>query len=143
MGRLDLFRQASAYTVASAAAFAVDFLLLAAMVSLIGMPYLAAAAISFGAGTLFVYWASIRHIFEFRRVGNRRHEFAVFLSIGALGLLINLVVIYFSVDILQLHYLVGKCGAAGLTFVLNFMLRRWMLFTAWPCSNNPASSDAG
>ena len=143
MARPELFRQAGAYTVVSAVAFAVDLLLLAVLVSLLGVPYLAAATISFGAGTLLVYWASIRHIFEFRRVENVRHEFAAFVSIGVLGLIINLSVIYFSVDILQLHYLVGKCGAAGFTFMMNFMVRRWMLFTAWPHSDHSASSDAG
>lgn len=127
-----LVREASAYVIASAIAFAIDFSLLAALVSLLGVPYLVAAALSFIVGTLFVYWASIRHVFEYRRVEDARRELAIFVAIGVLGLLVNLGVLAIAVGTFGLHYLVGKCVAAGATFTLNFALRRWVLFTAWP-----------
>ena len=72
----------SSYVTASAIAFAIDFCLLAALVSFAGVPYLAAAAISFAAGTVFVYWASVTRIFDFRRIGNPPREFGIFLAIG-------------------------------------------------------------
>jgi len=127
-----LVREASAYVIASAIAFAIDFSLLAVQVSLLGVPFLAAATLSFLAGTLFVYWASIRHVFEYRRVEDARRELAIFIAIGVLGLLVNLGVLYVAVETFGLHYLIGKCVAAGATFTLNFALRRTVLFSVWP-----------
>ena len=128
---MRLVRELSGYAVATALAFAVDFGTLALLVSVLGVPYLAAAAIAFVVGTALMYWAATRHIFEFRRVADPRKEFSVFLAIGAAGLAVNLVVIYAAVEYLDLHYLAGKIGAGTLTFGLNFALRRLLLFTSW------------
>jgi len=131
-----LARELIPYIVASGAGLALDVSLLWLQVSVVGVPYLAAAAISFLSGTALVYWASIRHIFGFRRLASARNEFAVFLSIGLVGLAINLGVIYIGVSRLGLHYLPAKIGAAGFTFLANFAMRRWLLFTRWdgPCA---------
>jgi putative flippase GtrA len=124
-----LARQATGYIGASALALAVDFLLLSLLVSVLQLPYLIAAAMSFLAGTVVVYWLSIRHVFDYRRLADWRHEFAVFAGLGMAGLAVNLTAMYLLVDGLGLHYLVAKIGAAGFTFVANFLLRRWMLFS--------------
>jgi putative flippase GtrA len=124
-------RELSGYALATALAFAVDVGTLALLVSVLGVPYLAAAAIAFVVGTAFMYWAATRHVFAFRRVSDPRMEFTVFLAIGAAGLAVNLLVIYVAVEILHLHYLVGKIGSGGFTFGLNFILRRVLLFTPW------------
>jgi putative flippase GtrA len=129
-------RQVTGYVGASALALAVDVLLLWLLVSGFRVPYLAAAFISFSAGTVVVYWLSIRHVFDYRRLEDWRPEFAVFAALGLVGLAVNLTVMYSLVDGLGLHYLVAKVGAAGFTFITNFLLRRWMLFT-------PRSKSAG
>ena len=126
-----LLKEAGGYVAASAAAFVLDIGLLAIQVSLLGIPYLPAAAIAFLAGTVFVYWASIRHVFEFRRLEDARLEFGFFLAVGVAGLAVNLVAMYAAVDGLGLHYLLAKIGAAGLTFGVNFGLRRLFLFSRW------------
>jgi len=124
-----LLRQATGYVGASALAFAIDFLLLSLLVSGLGVPYLAAAAASFMAGTVVVYYASVRHVFDYRRLEDWRQEFAVFAGLGLAGLAVNLAAMYALVSGLGLHYLVAKVGAAGFTFSANFLLRRWMLFS--------------
>ena len=126
-----LARELIPYIGASAAALALDVSLLWLQVSVIGVPYLAAAAVSFLGGTVFVYWASVRHIFGFRRLASARNEFVLFVAVGLVGLAINLGVIYVGVSRLGLHYLVAKGGAAGFTFLANFAMRRWLLFTPW------------
>jgi len=138
-----LLRQATGYVGASALAFGVDVALLTALVSGLGTPYLAAAAMSFLAGTVVVYWFSIRHVFDYRRVEDWRHEFAVFAALGALSLVINLAVMYALVTGLGVHYLVAKFGAAVCTFVANFLMRRWMLFTPRGATGRGPASDTG
>jgi putative flippase GtrA len=128
---MRLARELIRYVGASAAALALDLSLLWLQVAVIGVPYLAAAAISFLCGTALVYWASVSHVFGFRRLESARNEFAVFLAVGLVGLAINLGVIHIGVSRLGLHYLLAKVGAAGCTFLANFAMRRWLLFTPW------------
>jgi putative flippase GtrA len=124
-----MLRESVVYTAGATAAFATDFGLLWALVELTGLHYLVAATISFLAGTVVVYWVSVRHAFQYRRVADRRAEFGYFASIGAAGVLLNLGLMFVLVEWLSLHYLVAKVGSAAITFVTNFGLRRWCLFS--------------
>jgi putative flippase GtrA len=135
--------QAAGYASASALAFAVDIVLLWLLVGVGGMAYLPAAATSFMAGTVVVYALSIRHVFDYRRLGDWRHEFAVFTALGLVGLLLNLAVMFGLVSGIGLHYLVAKVGAAGCTFAVNFLMRRWMLFTRRTASRAARSTKMG
>lgn len=124
-----LLRESVIYTAGAAAAFATDFGLLWALVEKAGLHYLLAATISFLAGTVVVYWVSIRHAFRFRRIEDRRAEFGYFATIGAVGVLLNLVLMFVLVDWIALHYLAAKVCAATITFVTNFGMRKWLLFS--------------
>jgi putative flippase GtrA len=123
-------------------AFGVDIAVLTVLVSVLRVPYLAAAAVSFMAGTVVVYWLSIHHVFDHRRLDDWRSEFSIFALLGTLGLLVNLCVMYALVTGLGLHYLLGKVGAAGCSFVANFVLRRWMLFSPRTAVAHPQGDEA-
>lgn len=126
----QLVRDAILYSAASGVALAVDVGLLWVLVERFGLYYLAAATISFVAGTVVVYLLSIGYIFRERRVEDRRIEFGAFAAIGALGVLVNLAVLKVAVDTFHVHYLLGKLASVVFTFSLNFGLRRTLLFTA-------------
>ena len=136
---IRLLSELGGYVGASAIALGLDIGLLALLVSGLGIPYLVAAATSFLAGTLFVYWASVRHVFGYRRLESASNEFAIFLTIGLVGLSVNLVAMYAAVSKVGLHYLLAKLLAAGFTFLANFAMRRWLLFTPWGSAGAQAS----
>jgi putative flippase GtrA len=122
-------RESVIYAAGAVAAFVTDFGLLWALVEKAELHYLLAATISFLAGTVVVYWVSIRHAFRFRRIADRRVEFGYFATIGAVGILLNLFLMFVLVDGLALHYLAAKVCSAAITFVINFGMRRWLLFS--------------
>lgn len=124
-----LLRESVIYAAGAAGAFATDFGLLWALVEKAGLHYLLAATISFLAGTVVVYWVSIRHAFRFRRIADRRAEFGYFAMIGAVGILLNLFLMFALVDWLGLHYLAAKVCSAAVTFLTNFGMRKWLLFS--------------
>lgn len=125
-----LIKEVLLYSAASGLAMVVDVGLLWLLVEKAGMYYLFAASFGFLAGTVVVYLLSVSAIFRHRRVSDRRLEFGVFAAVGALGLLVNLVVLKVAVDGLDAHYMLGKVASIIFTFSLNFGLRRTLLFSA-------------
>jgi putative flippase GtrA len=123
-----IMREALGYALASLCALLADFAVLALLVQVCGWWYIAAATVSFLSGMLTVYLLSVRFVFKNHRLTDRRAEFVSFGAIGALGLAINVGVIYMLVSRLAIHYLVAKCVAAGFTFTFNFFARRQLLF---------------
>jgi len=123
-----LIREALRYTAVSACALLVDITILWILVHYFSWWYLGAATISFLVGLLVGYALSVTLVFKYRRLKDPRLEFASFAGIGAVGVAINAAAISFGVKYLGLHYLIAKCGAAGFTFVWNFVARRQLLF---------------
>jgi putative flippase GtrA len=121
-------QEAIRYSAVSACAFIIDITVLFILVHYLFWWYVAAATASFLVGLLFGYVLSVTRVFKYRRLKDRRIEFASFAGIGLVGIAINVAVISFGVKILGLHYLIAKCGAAALTFVWNFAARRQFLF---------------
>jgi putative flippase GtrA len=123
-----LIQEALGYTAASAFTLIVDIAILWTLVHRFSWPYLAAAAASFSVGLLVAYALSVTTVFRYRRLKNQPLELASFVAVGVVGPAINAVAMFFGVRYLRVHYLAAKCGAAGLTLVWNFAVRRQLLF---------------
>ena len=126
---MRIAREVISYAAVSVIAFACDFGTLAFLVQVLHWHYLLAASAAFMVGALVAYLLSVRYVFRFRRIEDRRVEFAGFAAIGAFGLAVNTGVMFAGVEWLQLHYLLAKVLAGGFTFVLNYVVRRVTLFT--------------
>jgi putative flippase GtrA len=116
------------YGAASACAFVVDAAILWALVHFLSWGYLPAATTSFLVGAVVAYQLSTMIAFKQHRLTSRKAEFASFVAIGGIGLLVNGAVMFIGVNLLGLHYLIAKCVAAGFTFTCNFIARRQILF---------------
>jgi putative flippase GtrA len=123
-----VIQEAIRYAAVSACALVIDITVLFILVHYLSWWYVAAATMSFLIGLLVAYALSITLAFKYRRLEDPRIEFASFAGIGMIGVAINAAVIYFGVTALGVHYLLAKCGAAGFTFVWNFIARRELLF---------------
>jgi putative flippase GtrA len=123
-----VIQEAVGYTAVSACALCADVAILYVLVHYFSWWYLAAATVSFLVGLLLGYALSVALVFKYRRLRNRRTEFASFAAIGIVGVAINAAAMAVGVKRLGLHYLVAKCGAAGFTFLWNFTARRQFLF---------------
>jgi putative flippase GtrA len=116
------------YGAASACALIVDVAILWALVHFLSWGYLPAATTSFLVGAVVAYQLSTTIAFKQHRLTSRKTEFASFVAIGGVGLLVNGTVIFIGVNLLGMHYLIAKCVAAGFTFTCNFIARRQILF---------------
>jgi putative flippase GtrA len=118
------------YLAASVASLGLDFGLLWLLTERAGLHYLSSAAISYSAGCVLHYAISVTLVFRARRVADWRKEFVGFFAIGLLGLVANQLMLKAAVEVAGLGYLLGKVAATGLGFVLTFVTRRALLFTA-------------
>jgi putative flippase GtrA len=118
------------YLAASVASLGLDFGLLWLLTERAGLHYLTSAALSYSAGCALHYAISVTLVFRARRVADRRMEFAGFFAIGLLGLAANQLVLKAAVELAGVGYLLGKVAATGVSFVLTFVTRRAVLFTA-------------
>jgi putative flippase GtrA len=120
-------QEAIKYAAVSACALIIDITILFFLVHYLSWWYVTGATTSFLVGLLVGYVLSITLVFKYRRLEDSRLEFASFVVIGVVGVAINAAVISLGVK-MGLHYLIAKCGAAGFTFVWNFLARRQFLF---------------
>jgi putative flippase GtrA len=125
---IKFLKELLGYGAASGCALAVDVAVLWALVHFWSWEYLPAATTSFLIGAVIAYQISTTIVFKQHRLTSRKTEFASFVAIGGVGLLVNAGVIYIGVNLLGLHYLIAKCVAAGFTFTCNFIMRRQLLF---------------
>jgi putative flippase GtrA len=121
----DLFK----YAFASLAALGADYAVLTLCHKLLGMNYLAAAAIGFTCGLGVVYVLTVRYVFDDRRRFGAGPELIGFLITGVIGLTLNEALMGLFVGHFGLAVAFAKVPTAGLVFSFNFLTRRALLFS--------------
>jgi putative flippase GtrA len=129
-----LLRETWRYLAVSVAALAVDYGLLVALTELGHIHYLTSSVLSYCTGAVLAYVLSVTLVFSHRRVTDRRLEFLAFFAIGLLGLAATQVMLVAGVDGLGLNYMQAKIVAIGVSFALNYLARRALLFTTAPAA---------
>lgn len=114
--------------VVSVIAFIADFGMLVVFKEFLGIHYLLAAALSFGVGVVVNYTLSVRWVFADRKLASRHAEFIIFLTICAIGLGLNLMIIAGMVQFLNIDYRVAKIVATIVVFFWNFIARKKILY---------------
>ena len=116
------------YGLVSIVALGADAGLLLVLTHFTPVPYLLAATGSFISGAFVAYALSVRYVFTQRRIPHRGAELLAFCLLGLAGLVVNDLVIAALVEWAHSGILLAKMGAAGCTFLVNFLLRRQLLF---------------
>jgi len=124
-----LYVQFIGYLFASAIALAVDICLLYVLTEYFHYYYLISATISFLSGIAITYILSKLYIFNKTKIKNKSVEFAVFLLIGVIGLLLNNIFIYIFTEYFGLYYMFSKCIVVVVTYLWNFFARKKFIFS--------------
>jgi putative flippase GtrA len=126
--RWRIAREFFRYLWAGGLAFGSDLLVLVALTELAGLNYLVSNVFGFAVGLATSYLLCVRWVFERRRFQAASREFAVFTVVALVGLGINEAVMWGLVEKAGLHYTLAKVLATGFAFVVNFFLRKAVLF---------------
>lgn len=122
-----LIRQIWRFGLTGGLCFLIDYLLLALLVEIAGVPTLASSAISFSVSVAVNYLLSVRYVFERRAELSRLRELTVFLVLSLAGLGFNQLLMYLGTVGLGVHYLLVKLAATAIVMVYNFISRKLFL----------------
>lgn len=129
----DLFGQLIRYAVSGGIAFLVDASLLYCVTTIGGLHYLIGAACGSLAGIVCTYLLSVTWIFDQRRIANRKVEFLVFALIAIVGIGLTQLFMWLFTDVLfqnREYYLYSKLITTVIVSLVNFILKKCLLFTA-------------
>lgn len=121
-----LFLQMFKFGIVGAFAFLIDYAVLYMLTEWIGIYYLISSIISFCVSMVFNYILSIKWVFSVKRKQTIK-EIIIFWILSIIGLLINQLVMYISVDHLNIYYMIAKLIATFIVMIWNFVTRKLFL----------------
>ena len=121
-----LISQFFKFGVVGVIAFIVDYLSLYLLTEFLNVYYLISSIISFLLSITVNYILSIKWVFDIKKKQSFK-DVIVFTLLSAIGLLINLLVMYLSVEVLKIHYMIGKLIATFIVMIWNFVTRKMFL----------------
>ena len=125
-----LIEQILKFGVVGVVAFLIDYGVLMLLSQLLGMDPVLSAGISFCVSVVFNYVASMRFVFTHRDDMSRQREFAIFIVLSVVGLIINELCMIAGVSVLgdsALAVTATKVFATAVVMVWNFVSRkRWL-----------------
>jgi len=108
--------------------FLVDFLILFTLTEAAGVNYLWSNFASVTVGIVMSYLLCIKWVFKDRRYNQVVLEFPVFVLLSVIGLALNEILLWSLVEFAAVHYLVAKVVVTLAVFVINFGLKKMILF---------------
>ncbi len=122
-----LIEQIMKFGVVGVIAFVIDYGLMVLLTEAFGVDYLLSATVSFIVSVTFNYLASMRYVFTHKEGLSRRREFAIFVVLSVIGLIINDACMYLGTTVLAVDYRLTKIGATLIVMVWNFVTRKKFL----------------
>jgi len=117
------------YFFASGIALFIDVSVLFILTEYFKLYYILSATISFLLGILITYILSKFYIFNKTKINNRINEFAVFLIIGVIGLILNNIFLYILTEYCKIYYMLSKFFVIIITYLWNYFARKKFIFS--------------
>ncbi len=122
-----LIEQILKFGVVGGIAFVIDFGVMVALTELAGLDPVVSATISFVVSVVFNYLASMRFVFARREDMGRGREFAIFVVLSVVGLVINDALMWAGTNLTPIDYRIVKIAATAIVMVWNFVTRKVFL----------------
>ncbi|PXV87284.1 putative flippase GtrA [Lachnotalea glycerini] len=122
-----LIEQIMKFGVVGFLCFFIDYFVLFAATEYLGINYLISSAISFSVSVIVNYILSIKFVFDTKKDTNKIKEFILFVVLSLIGLGINQIIMWFTVEKMMVYYMLAKIIATAIVMVYNFITRKVFL----------------
>lgn len=120
-------QQFAKFGIVGVIAFLIDYGTMLALTEIFGIDYLISTTAGFIVALIFNYFASMRFVFKRREGMSRKKEFAIFVVLSVIGLWLNDVLMFASVDALGTDYRIAKIAVTAIISIYNFITRKLFL----------------
>jgi putative flippase GtrA len=107
-----------------------DFTVLFILVEVFQYHYIISGIIGLILGTSANYILSIKWIFNSRNLENKKLEYIIFIFLGLIGGLLNLLLLWLFTEKAEIYYMYSRIFAATIVFFFNFIARKLILFSS-------------
>ena len=122
-----LFIQIFKFGIVGGTAFVIDFVFLYLFREFLHFPVILANTLSFCISVIYNYIASVKWVFDVNKEKNAKKQFIIFIIFSVIGLLLNDLIMWISVDFLSIYYLLAKIIATFIVMIFNFVTRKIFL----------------
>lgn len=123
----QLIHQIMKFGVVGVLAFIVDYGLMILLTESLGFAPVVSATISFIVSVVFNYLASMHYVFSHKDGMSKQREFAVFVVLSVVGLIINDLMMWAGTAVVAIDYRIVKIVATAVVMIWNFVTRKAFL----------------
>ena len=121
-----LLMQIIKFVIVGGIATIIDYIIFFIMHELLKIPTLPSNITSFTISVIYNYIASVKWVFDVKK-DDPKKQFIIFIVLSLIGLLINTIIVYITIDILKWWSMIAKVLATGIVMVFNFITRKMFL----------------
>lgn len=123
----DLLIQIFKFGIVGGIATVIDFLCIYIFKEVFNIPVIISNTLSFIVATIYNYIASVKWVFNVDENKDKKKTFVTFIVFSVIGLILNDLIMWFTTDMFQIYYLIGKIIATCFVMVFNFITRKIFL----------------
>ncbi len=123
----NLLIQIFKFGIVGGTAFVIDFVFLYFFREFCHFSVLISNTLSFCISVIYNYIASVKWVFDVNKEKNAKKQFIIFIVFSVIGLLLNDLIMWLSVDFLSIYYLLAKIIATFIVMIFNFVTRKIFL----------------
>lgn len=123
----DLFIQIFKFGIVGGLATVIDFFCIFIFNEVFHIPIILSNTLSFIIATIYNYIASVRWVFNVNKDKDKRKTFVMFVIFSVIGLVLNDLIMWFTVDKFNIYYMIGKIIATCFVMIFNFITRKLFL----------------
>lgn len=123
----EIIKQLFRFGLVGGICFLIDYSILYVCTDIFKIHYLISSVISFTISTIFNYILSIKWVFNLKENRNSKKDFVNFIVFSVIGLILNQIIMWFGVDILNIYYMITKIISTCIVMCFNFITRKIFL----------------
>ena len=122
-----LLYQIFKFTIVGVIATVIDFFFLILFKEVFHINTIIANTLSFTISVIYNYIASIIWVFDINKNKDGKLNFILFILFSVIGLILNNIILYLCIDLLNVYYVFGKVIATLIVMIFNFITRKMFL----------------